>query len=263
LRRARIARLYLRLAGTLLQIRAGLLFGGVTYFDIVDHGLGAGRFRHSRRRALVLNHARVSFPIGDAALHSNCETVLLQFGFREFCPNLRLNRLIIRGGSTGGRFGLSLGGWLGLRSWLSRRSGRFGLGGAGRGEREDSHQDSEHRKGLVGRRQEFSLVRLSDILKNVRIHSLESGAILCYKWYQMDTTVRNLDEQAYRALRARAVREGRTVGELISEAIRSYLERPELKRGKTSLRALVPEPFPDGNEQLSSSIDEIVYGAQR
>jgi Ribbon-helix-helix protein, copG family len=79
----------------------------------------------------------------------------------------------------------------------------------------------------------------------------------------MDTTVRNLDEQAYRALRARAVREGRTVGELISEAIRSYLERPALKSGKTSLRALVPEPFPDGNEQLSSSIDEIVYGARR
>jgi Ribbon-helix-helix protein, copG family len=79
----------------------------------------------------------------------------------------------------------------------------------------------------------------------------------------MDTTVRNLDEQAYRALRARAVREGRTVGELISEAIRSYLERPELKQGKTSLRALVPEPFPDGNEYLSSSIDDIVYGPRR
>jgi hypothetical protein len=79
----------------------------------------------------------------------------------------------------------------------------------------------------------------------------------------MDTTVRNLDEQAYRELRARAVREGRTVGELISEAIRSYLERPALRRGKTSLRALIPEPFPDGNEQLSSNIDEIVYGPRR
>jgi hypothetical protein len=79
----------------------------------------------------------------------------------------------------------------------------------------------------------------------------------------MDTTVRNLEEQAYRALRARAVREGRTVGELINEAIRSDLERPALKQGKTSLRALVPEPFPDGNEHLSSSIDDIVYGARR
>ena len=79
----------------------------------------------------------------------------------------------------------------------------------------------------------------------------------------MDTTVRNLDERAYRELRARAVMEGRTVGELISEAIRSYLKRGEIKRGTTSLRKLHPEPYPDGNEQLSSEIDEIVYGVRR
>jgi plasmid stability protein len=78
----------------------------------------------------------------------------------------------------------------------------------------------------------------------------------------MDTTVRNLDEQAYRALRARAVLEGRTVGELISEAIRSYLRRVNVKRGPASLRTLRPEPFPKGNEQLSSEIDTIVYGAK-
>lgn len=79
----------------------------------------------------------------------------------------------------------------------------------------------------------------------------------------MDTTVRNLDEQAYRALRARAVLEGRTVGDLISEAIRGYLRRGEVKRGTMSLRALRPEAYPDGNEQLSSDIDAIVYGARR
>jgi hypothetical protein len=79
----------------------------------------------------------------------------------------------------------------------------------------------------------------------------------------MDTTVRNLDEQAYRALRARAVLEGRTVGELISEAIRRYLGHGAVERGKTSLRALRPEPYPEGNEQLSSEIDAVVYGARR
>jgi len=42
----------------------------------------------------------------------------------------------------------------------------------------------------------------------------------------MDTTIRNLDEQAYKALRARAVLEGRTIGEVINEAIRGYLARP-------------------------------------
>ncbi len=79
----------------------------------------------------------------------------------------------------------------------------------------------------------------------------------------MDTTVRNLDEQAYRALRARAVLEGRTVGELISEAIRCYLQRGAVKRGTASLRALRPERYPDGNERLSTEIDAVVYGVQR
>jgi plasmid stability protein len=79
----------------------------------------------------------------------------------------------------------------------------------------------------------------------------------------MDTTVRNLDEQAYRMLRARAVMEGRTVGELISEAIRNYLGRGAVKRGTASLRELRPEPFPQGNERLSSEIDAIVYGGRR
>jgi plasmid stability protein len=79
----------------------------------------------------------------------------------------------------------------------------------------------------------------------------------------MDTTVRNLDSQAYRALRARAVLEGRTVGDLISEAIRSYLGRPPIRRGTASLRALRPEPYPEGNERLSTEIDRAVYGVDR
>lgn len=79
----------------------------------------------------------------------------------------------------------------------------------------------------------------------------------------MDTTVRNLDEQAYRALRARAVLEGRTVGELISEAIRAYLRHGPLKARAASLRDLRPEPFPEGNERLSSEIDAIVYNGRR
>jgi plasmid stability protein len=75
----------------------------------------------------------------------------------------------------------------------------------------------------------------------------------------MDTTIRNLDEQAYKALRARAVLEGRTVGEVINEAIRGYLARPT--PGKGSLRALKPKRFPPGNEYLSSEIDAILYGS--
>jgi plasmid stability protein len=75
----------------------------------------------------------------------------------------------------------------------------------------------------------------------------------------MDTTIRNLDEQAYRAARARAVLEGRTVGDVVNEALRLYLKRVS-PTNKRSLAELRPEPFPEGNENLSRNIDAIVYG---
>jgi plasmid stability protein len=81
--------------------------------------------------------------------------------------------------------------------------------------------------------------------------------------YKVDTTIRNLDEAAYRALRARAVLEGRTVGDVINEAIRAYLARPETVHRRSSLRLLKPEPFPEGTENLSSEIDSVVYGTER
>ena len=76
----------------------------------------------------------------------------------------------------------------------------------------------------------------------------------------MDTTIRNLDEEAYRELKARAALTGKTVGELVNEAIRRYLswQGPQLKRG--SLRELVPEKYAKGTERLSEEIDAIVYG---
>jgi plasmid stability protein len=79
----------------------------------------------------------------------------------------------------------------------------------------------------------------------------------------MDTTIRNLDEDAYRALRARAVLQGRNVGDLINEAIRAYLAETRLIKGGSSLRDLKPEPFPEGNEHLSEQIDEIAYGERQ
>jgi plasmid stability protein len=79
----------------------------------------------------------------------------------------------------------------------------------------------------------------------------------------MDTTIRDLDEEAYGALRARAVMQGRNVADLLNEAVRAYLARvPVTQRGST-LRDLVPEAFPEGNESLSQEIDAIVYSDRR
>jgi plasmid stability protein len=77
----------------------------------------------------------------------------------------------------------------------------------------------------------------------------------------VDTTIRNLDEAAYRQLRARAVLAGRTVGDLVNEAIRAYLARPERPQRDTSLADLVPEDYGEGQERLSEEIDALVYGA--
>lgn len=76
----------------------------------------------------------------------------------------------------------------------------------------------------------------------------------------VDTTIRNLDERAYRALKARAALAGKTVGELASEAIRAYLGRPDLSVKTGTLRRLRPESYPKGNKRLSEQIDRVVYG---
>jgi predicted nucleic acid-binding protein/plasmid stability protein len=76
----------------------------------------------------------------------------------------------------------------------------------------------------------------------------------------MDTTIRNLDETIYRELKARAALTGRTIGEVLNQAIRSYLSRPELLSKRGSLADLTPENYPPGNERLSEEIDDIVYG---
>ena len=76
----------------------------------------------------------------------------------------------------------------------------------------------------------------------------------------MDATIRDLDENAFRALRARAVAEGRNVEDLLNEAMRAYLSRVRVTERRSSLRDLNPEPFPDGNEQLSQEIDVLDYG---
>lgn len=77
----------------------------------------------------------------------------------------------------------------------------------------------------------------------------------------MDITIRNLDEAAYRALKARAALSGTTVGDLTSQAIRAYLGRSEALPKTRSLRDLRPEPYPADSERLSEEVDRVLYGA--
>jgi plasmid stability protein len=84
-------------------------------------------------------------------------------------------------------------------------------------------------------------------------------AHLCYNAH-MDTTIRNLDERAYRALKARAALTGRTIGETVNEAIRIYLARPVDLPPTGSLADLAPTDYPPGTERLSEEVDAVVYG---
>jgi hypothetical protein len=76
----------------------------------------------------------------------------------------------------------------------------------------------------------------------------------------MDTTIRNLDEQVYRELKALAARQRKTLGQALNEAIRAYLAGPGARRGTRGLEELRPQPYPGGNERLSEEIDAVVYG---
>lgn len=76
----------------------------------------------------------------------------------------------------------------------------------------------------------------------------------------MDRTIRNLDEDVYRRLKVRAALRGSTVGELVNEALRAWLARPDDAPGRLSLADLRPEPYPERNERLSDEVDAVVYG---
>jgi plasmid stability protein len=74
----------------------------------------------------------------------------------------------------------------------------------------------------------------------------------------MDKTIRNLDKRAYRALKARAAAEGKTLGQAVSEAILAYLARPA--SGSATLADLAPQDLGPGTETLSDDVDAVVYG---
>ena len=78
----------------------------------------------------------------------------------------------------------------------------------------------------------------------------------------MDTTIRNIDAEAYRALKSFAALHGMTVGEALSEIVRAHVVgAPQAKAKRASLRDVPTFRFPPGNERLSEEVDSILYGA--
>jgi hypothetical protein len=84
--------------------------------------------------------------------------------------------------------------------------------------------------------------------------------LTCITLHTMNTTIRNINQAVYRALKAKAALAGKTVGEIVNEAIAAYLARPDAHARRGSLRDLKPENYPKDNERLSDKIDTVVYG---
>jgi hypothetical protein len=78
---------------------------------------------------------------------------------------------------------------------------------------------------------------------------------MCYKLiYGYYDTERRLD--SVQRTQGPCCVSGRTIGDLVNEAIRSYLSRPELLPKRGSLAELIPERYPRGSEHLREEIDK-------
>jgi antitoxin FitA-like protein len=82
----------------------------------------------------------------------------------------------------------------------------------------------------------------------------------------MDRLIRNIDRDVYRRFKAQAAAEGRSIGEVINDAMRAYLPSPPpsgtRKRRRKSIADLPVWDFGPGSERWSEEIDEFLYGGK-
>ena len=77
----------------------------------------------------------------------------------------------------------------------------------------------------------------------------------------MGISVRGVNVQVFREFKAEAVRDGLSVGEAVTHALRQWLESRRKRHAvKKSLLDLKPVDFGPGSEKLSRQVDEVVYG---
>ena len=75
----------------------------------------------------------------------------------------------------------------------------------------------------------------------------------------MVVTLRNIDAGLFRAFKAKAASQGRTIGDMLNDVLREVLIERDT-RAQISLGDLKPIRFAAGNERLSDEIDEVLYG---
>lgn len=76
----------------------------------------------------------------------------------------------------------------------------------------------------------------------------------------MDATIRNLDDDAYRALKAFAASQGLTVGDALNKIIRAYVRGPNAWPKTGRITDLPSFDWGPGSEHVTDEIDSIVYG---
>ena len=74
----------------------------------------------------------------------------------------------------------------------------------------------------------------------------------------MDVNIRNMNENAYRKLKARAVLEGISIGVALTQAIEFWLKEKDVRKRRVSLMDMKPESFGKKNGRLSEEIDKIL-----
>ncbi|MBI5226694.1 hypothetical protein HY994_05705 [Candidatus Micrarchaeota archaeon] len=75
----------------------------------------------------------------------------------------------------------------------------------------------------------------------------------------INMTIRDLDEDAYRKLKTRAVEENKNLGKAASEAFVMWAAQPKKKTGKAFLEVLENPPDWGFRTNLSKEVDEYVY----
>jgi len=78
----------------------------------------------------------------------------------------------------------------------------------------------------------------------------------------LNIVVRNVDENAFRNLKVKAVEEGLSLGKAITQAIRAWVNKPLPPKRRAPILDFKPVDCGPGSERTSMEIDKIVYGAE-